>query len=835
MVLLSFCITLPGLCQSGVRGRVINNFTKEPVSFASIYWKKAGVGGISDSSGNFNLPFSRHTIDTLVVSYVGFVDVMRTVNKVKDTGAIVMTLNQLKQNFGVEVKSKFNKGLRWWKAIVANKYRNNPYQYENYAYELYNKIEIDINNIKRDYFSSKKLLKPFVFILDNIDSVSDKTPFLPVYLTESLSDYYYSTSPSKVREEIKAAKVRGIKNESILQFLGGMSQRINLYQDYINIFGKEFISPLSAVGDKFYIYKGADTQYIGGERYLHLFFKPKSEGENSFSGDCWIHAKNWGIRKINVDISASANINYVNRLSLLQEFNLLTDSTWMFGKDKFIVDFSPLGKEKTSFVARKSSTYKNVRINDTSILKKLAANSEKEEVMVSEEARLKNDQFWANSRHEELSNNEQKIYWMMDTLKNMPVFKKYMNVVTFLVDGHKKLGPVEIGPWYKWISGNQLEKLRVRFDLGTTEQFSKYLRLHGYLAYGFKDGAFKGRFDASYRLPADNGLSFFTSYTHDLDNGRTRYNDEDITTDNIFSQLIRRPNIKQKFLGVDEIKFMVTKEWKNKLSVQPFFVHTSYETFNPLPTRRQLLTHADQFTLVSSEMGIKFRYAPGEKSITSHRKERKLKTNQPVYELRAVFGVPDIVGSDYQYQRLGTSITHILRIPRWGKLNYMVYAGKVFSKEDLPFMLLETHPGNEIYYYNKQSFNLMNRFEYISDQYAGINIEHNIEKKLINLLPFMRKTNMRQFWNFKSVVGNLSDGNRVLNIQNFNYEYRMRSLRGGFYTEVGTGLENIFKLLRIDFVWRYAPLRNIPRGVSPSLFKSNTNDFGVFGSVRFQF
>lgn len=207
----------------------------------------------------------------------------------------------------------------------------------------------------------------------------------------------------------------------------------------------------------------------------------------------------------------------------------------------------------------------------------------------------------------------------------------------------------------------------------------------------------------------------------------------------------------------------------------------------------------------------------------------------PVFEARAAWGIEGLLGSNYQYSRIGANITHNTRIPRWGKLNYMVYGGQIFSNEALPFMVLEIHPGNEIYYYNKQSFNLMNRFEYISDKFVGINLEHNLEKKLINLLPFMRKTNMRQFWNVKSVWGNLSDKNRLLNIQDYYYEYRMRALRGGFYTEVGTGFENIFKLLRIDLVWRFAPLRNIPPGMNPALFKSRTNDFGIFGSVRFQF
>ncbi len=820
--------------RSNLNGIVINDFTKESVPFASIYWKKAGFGTTSDSAGHFQLRLSHNLVDTLVVSYVGFADVYKLFkNTTKDTARVEMILKELKLSNTVEVKSKFNKGLRWWKLIVANKPKNDPYKYENYAYELYNKIELDINNVNRKYFTDKKLLKPFVFLLDNIDSVSDRTPFLPAYITESLSDYYYSKAPHKIREEIKAAKTDGLKNESILQFIGGMNFKVNVYENFTNTLGKEFISPLSNVGDKYYNYKGADTQYISGQRYLHLLFSPKREGENTFSGDCWIHGSNWGIYRINLNISSTANINFVNRLSILQEFDLRPDSSWMFSKDKTVVDFTPFGKEKLSFIARKTSTYRNVRVNDPSIIAKLSKNAQKEELVIDESAKDKDKEFWNQQRHEELSVNEKKVYKMMDTIKTIPAFVHYTKVLTFIFDGHKKLGAIEIGPWFKWFSGNQLEKIRMRFDIGTTEQFSKHLRLHSYLAYGFKDNRFKGRADITYKLPGDNGITLYGSYTHDLDNGRTRYNDEDITTDNLFSQLIRRPNVRQKFLGVDEIKFYVNKEWKNKFSIQPFFVRTDYETFTPLPTRRQL-SHNFSDQLISTELGIKFRLAPGEKTFSSHRRDRKIKSNAPIYEFRSAFGIKGVLGSGYEYQRLGLNITHTFRIPRWGKMNYMAYTGKLFSNNPLPFMVLEIHPGNEIYYYNKQSFNLMNRFEYISDEFAGINLEHNLEKKLINLLPFMRKTNMRQFWNLKSVWGNLSDQNRALNIQDYYYEYRMRSLRGGFYTEVGTGFENIFKILRIDLVWRFAPLRNIPAGLNPNLFKSNTNDFGVFGSVRFQ-
>ena len=822
--------------RGSIRGKVVNDFTKETVPFASIFWKKAGNGTTCDSAGNFIIKFSHHPLDTLIATYVGFVDVFKPfTSSLKDTSNVVLVFHELKLTNTVEVKSKFHKGLRWWRMIVANKPKNNPYKYKNYAYELYNKMELDLNNVNRKYFTDKKLLAPFVFLLENIDSVSDHTPFLPVYMTEALSDYYYSNDPVRIREEIKAAKTEGMKNESMLQFIGGINQKINVYENITNAMGKEFISPLSDVGDKYYNYKGADTQYISGQRYLHLLFSPKREGENTFSGDCWIHGGNWGIYKINLNISKTANINFVSRMSILQEFNLRPDSAWMFSKDKIVIDFDPLNKGKLSFIARKTSTYKNQRINDPSTEIKLNVNSKKSEVIISELAREKDNRFWEDQRHEELTMNEKKVYRMMDTIKTIPAFIKYTKALTFIFDGHIKKGPIEIGPWYKWVSGNQLERLRVRFDLGTTSEFSKNLRLHGYLAYGFNDGEFKGRFDVKYKVPDDHGITLFGSYTHDLDNGRTRYNDEDITTDNIFSQLIRRSGIPQKFLMVDEYKIEVTKEWKNNFSIQPFFTRTDYKTYNPLPTRNSLLGRVRQEELVSSELGAKFRLAIGERTFSGHRKERKIKTNFPVFELRTAWGIQDLLGSQYQYTRLGVNISQTTRIPRWGKLIYLVYGGQIFTDEALPFMLTEIHPGNEIYYYNKQSFNLMNRFEYISDKYSGITIEHNIEKKLLNLLPFLRKSNMRQFWNFKAVTGELSTKSRVLNRIDYASEYKLRSLRGGTYTEIGTGFENIFKLLRIDLVWRHAPLRNLPPGIDPNLFKSNTSDFGVFASFRLQF
>ena len=817
--------------QSGfIKGKVINYFTNDAVGFASVYWEKAGNGVITDSAGRFSLRKSRMVPDTLIVSYIGYEPMHHPFNPKKDTGEIFLTLPELKLSHTVEVKSKFNKGLRWWKSIVLHKKENDPYQFNNYSYELYNKLELDINNIKRSSFEDNRLLKPFAFILKNIDSNSEVKHFLPIYLTESISDYYYSNNPYRVREEIKAIQTNGIKNETVMQFLGGVSQKINIYENYLNFFNKEFISPVSIIGDKYYNYRGADTQTIKNQKYFHLLFFPKQAGSNTFSGDCWIHSTTWAIQKITLNISATANINFVNRLSIVQEFAQTEKGKWVFAKDKFIADLSPFSKEKISFIGRKTSTYKNVQINKPFVENILAKNKTKEQVIVNENSRSFDNAYWTNNRHEPLSLNENKVYGMIDTLKHMPLFKKYTNTVEFIFDGHKKFNKIEIGPWYKWISGNQLEKLRMRFDVGTTTQFSEHLRLNGYLAYGFKDARWKGKASFNYKLNGHESWSLSSSYTDDLDNGRIRYNDDDdATTDNLFSQLIRRQGIKQKFIGIKEWKVGLTKEWEKCFTGQISLSNSNYITYGPLPAQNNFSLKGNNL-VINTELSLKLRYAPGEKQIETRYKKIKIKSNLPVIEAKYAVSLPGILKSEYSFQKITLLLNQKFRLPRWGQIDYMVYGGRYFG-DSIPFMLLEIHPGNEIYYYSKHSFNLMNRFEYFSDQYIGFNIEHNFEKKLLNLVPFLRKTKIRQFWNVKTVWGDLSKADRVFNKLEFG-TYRLKRLRGHNYTEIGTGIDNIFKFFRIDLVWRFAPSFVIPL---TSTVPNKQQNFGIFGSFRLQF
>jgi len=808
-----------------IKGIILNGFTQEPIPYASLQWQKSKQGVVCDSLGKYSIVISNNPDDSLIVNCVGFEPTKYAFPDIQKLN-FKLTLETLSINESITVKTKFNKGLRWWKLVVKNKPKNNPYSYLNYKCEIYNKLELDLNNVNRKSFSNIPFLKPFSFILDNIDSVSDEKPFLPILMTETLSDYYYSKSPNKTKEIIKASQTHGIKNNVMMQLVNSVNQNINIYENYIKILGKEFISPLSDFGDKFYKYRGVDTQYIKGQKVYHLLFTPLNDGENTFLGDAWIDASSWAIHKINLNISKTADINFINRLNIAQEFEKIDSGKLIIAKDKITADFSPLPKDKLTLIVRRSNSYQKYNFNADSVMTVLNTNKKSNELFYTNDAIVTDKNFWSNLRHDTLNKNEENILHLIDTLKSIPLFKDYSRDVEFLVDGYRKYGKIELGPWYKWISGNQLEKTRFRFDLGTTTEFSKNLRLYGYLAYGIKDQKLKENLGLIYKFKKAKGLSVEVSYLNDLDNGRVRFSEDDITTDNIFSQLFRRPGISQKFLGIEEYKLKLSKDWESGISNTIIFTRTNYEPYTPLPNK---ITFTNG-SIVNTNLQYRFRYAPGERKLETNRRKIRFKGNKPIYEFNINQALNGLFGSKYNYTKLSASVSQKLRIPNLGTVAYNVYGGKIYG-DSIPFMLLELHPGNEVYVYSRNGFNLMNRFEYYSDTYAGFQMEHNIEKKLINLIPFLRKTKIRQFWNIKGVWGNMNMSNRVFNKTELG-AYRLKSLRDYTYLEYGTGFDNLFRFFRIDFVWRQSPPH--PANYTPSRTQPAQN-FGVFSSFKLQF
>jgi hypothetical protein len=804
-------------------GVILDFQSGERIPFASMRLVKSGNGKLSDSAGGFTFHFEQWPRDTLEISYVGFQTYSLPLSDsliqraTHDSLFLVINLNRGKYINEVVVSRKVDFGLLLWRKIVRRKEKNDRYRFRNFSYELYNKLELDLNKINRERMENVKLLKPFKFILNNIDS-SEAHPFLPVYITETLSDYYYEREPTKRREVIIGSKTVGLDNESVSKYLGGMEQNIDFYNNFIPVFDKRFASPLSNNGDYYYRYKIVDTQYVNSRRLLHLIFTPKRKGENTFEGDCWVHDSSFAIQKMTLRLGPEANINFVDELTLIEEFSLINDTTWFLTKDKFVVTLSALGKKRLGMIGRKTTTYKNILYNDSSITRELEKNRIAEEVLFAENAREQPDSFWTDNRHEKLSKDEKAVYKMMDTLITMPAFHTYANVLNFVGTGYLNIGNYQIGPWYNWIYSNELQGVRVRFDLGTNKYFNKNLTLHGYLAYGFGDQVWHWEADALYIFKRNPRMSLYGMFRQDLDYGQQYY--DEITSDNIFAIAVRKPGVPIKFINLTEQKVEWFNEWLNGFSLT---LTADHKVYNP-ELNLAPLSDFEKGTgnpMNGFEMSVKLRFAFLEKFFETTFYRTSLGSDYPIIDVKYTHGFPGVLGSTLTYNKYFVGISDYLKLPPIGTIYYNLFGGKTTGVQPYPF--LNVAPGNETYYYNKYAFSLMNKYEYLHDQFLGFNFEHNIGSGIFKFTGLTRKLKWRQFYDVKLLWGHLSPANAAYNN---NSDYTFKSLDGQTYMEIGTGVDNIFRFLRVDFIWHLLPTGQ------PVVYRQQ---FGVFWSLRVQF
>jgi hypothetical protein len=818
IVLFVFCQQVAAQ-RKVIAGIVKDNHSDEPVPFSSVQFKNTTIGKLTDSAGKFTIILNHWPTDTLEVTNVSYQTFDYIFNKGKDSVFVTVLLEPRKISDNASVKIKINKGLYLWKRIVQHKPQNDKFRFDNFSYELYNKLELDLKNFNAGKLAKFKPLRPITNIINENTDSSEGLKYLPAYLTESLSDYYYQKKPLRRREIIKAANTNGIKNESMLKFLGGTDQNVNVYNNFIPVIDKQFISPISDNGDSYYNYSVIDTQFIGGKAHFHLVFAPKRKGENTFDGDCWVQASTFGIQKMNLRLGNEANINFLERVSLVQEFQLLNDTTWFLLKDKFIVNVSPIGENKAGFIGRKTTTYENIVFNDSSVIRELDKNKLFEEIITLPGAADKPKEFWDTARHEELSKNEKGIIRMIDTLTNSESFKKFTNTLSFIGTGYLKTGNYQLGPWFNWFTSNGWEGFRMRFDLGTNKYFNKKIWLHGYLAYGFGDEKFKGKAEIFY-LPNKNPRTFlYGSYTNDLDFGQNYYGE--VTSDNIFALAIRKPNVPRKYISSKETRFEFYHQRKNGFSGFLTLVHKEFNPLKNLPLKSSFVTANNPNPLTTFEATFRLRFALLEKYLENTFFRTSLGSPYPVVELYVTRGISGILKSSYNYTKLSANVSDYIKISPLGNISFFAYAGKTYGT--LPYVLLDIAPGNELFYYNKYALNTIIRWEYLHDRYAGLNFEHNFGSGIFKWFGPTRKMKLRQFWTAKVLTANLSDANRAFNFKNGN---SFQTLDGKTFVELGTGVDNILRLLRIDFIWRVLPTPLPPEKI---------RRFGIYGSIRFGF
>lgn len=800
--------------KTKVSGIVLDAATGDTLPFVNIYFQDTKIGTTSNLEGAYVLE-SFYATDTLMASFVGYKTFKAKIKKDVDQ-TLIIKLNPSTEDLPelIVLPNDENPAHAILRKIIKNKEINNREKLDHYQYEVYNKIELDLNNITED-FTKNKAFKKFDFIFDNIDSTDEK-PYLPMFMSESLSDFYYRKNPRAEKEYIKATKVSGVENESVSQFTGDMYQKVNIYENFLPVFGKNFVSPISDRGLNYYRYYLVDSMYIEKYWCYEMQFIPKRKGELTVEGTMWVNDTTYAIKFITGQVSKDANINFVNELVVSQTFEQVEDEVWMLTKDELLVDFE-INNKAMGFYGRKTTTYRDFKINQP---KEAGFYDGVENIFVNDTAQDRDDHYWSVHRHEALNENQEGIYQMIDTLEDLPIVNTYIDAIQTLSTGYWVKGKFEIGPIYSVYTRNVVEGSRVRFGMRTSNDFSKMVEFSGYGAYGFFDKEFKYGAGTRFFLTKKPRRLVQLVYKHDVEQvgvSSNAYNNTSIVT------FLRR-NPLNKLVFNSEFRATYFREWFPGLSSELLLRNT---TFHPLGITQFNLIKPDgtiwpQVGITATEVAFNTRFAYNEEFLSGEFDRISLGTKYPVLSVTYTYGIPNLLGSNYEYHKARFSFQHKIPLGIFGTFKYQFEVGKIFGKA--PYPLLEVHNGNETWSYNETAFNMMNILEFVSDEYISFKAHQHFDGLFLNKIPLLRKLMWREVVTLTGVYGKISDKNlSIMELPSYTSTLQQKP-----YLEMAAGIENIFKFIRIDVLWRMTYLDNEYDGIKVS-------SIGLRGKFQFEF
>lgn len=795
IILIFSLIFIQSYAQTKVRGKIFDKDTKEPIPFANVAFKGTTIGTITDHTGIFFME-TRTDVDSIQVSCMGYKSITIAINK---NAFQEFELYLKPQSYDIEevvVRPGENPAHKILRKVIANRKKNDYRRFNSYSYESYNKIELDLNNFNKN-LKYVKGLKPLGILFEGTDtSTVNGKIYLPFMISESLSDYYFRRRPipKRQKEIIKAINISGVDNKSVKQFTGQMYTEINFYENFVDIFEKQFVSPIAYTGRLTYKYYLTDSAFIDNKWCYQLSFKPRLRGGLTFKGDMWVADTTFAIKSMSARISPGANIDFIVDMFIKQQFTAIDDSLYFPNQEYIFIDFN-ISNFTAGFFGKKTSTRKNIKINPK-FHKNFFSKTIPREIIALDSSSNKSADFWEKARYKKLSSKEKQIYATVDSLFKIPKFLRMKKLVNFLTLGYFPVGYFEFGPYQDFISKNVIEGRRFSLGGRTTYDFSRKIELSGSIAYALGDKKFKYFGGAKYKFKNKNWTMAKAFYQYDMI--QLGENRSQFSSNSFFSSaLSRTPN--DNLLIAHNWEVGLEKDWTKGV-------------YNDLTFTGSLIYPSDSVKFITnsgeekkrlniSEIRLNTHIAINEEYVAGVFSRAAFGSVFPTININYIFSVPNFKYSDYNYQKLIINLKHFIYLGPLGKFSYFVEAGKIWGK--VPYPLLELHPGSETYMYEPNSFNLMNFYEFASDEYVSIFLENHFDGIIFNRIPILRRLHLREFIYGRGVIGNLKDENR----NEFKLPETLNDVNKP-YIEVGAGIDNILTFFSINAVWRLTHLEN---------------------------
>ena len=823
-LLLGCCISVSA---QNIQGVVTDSLTNEPIPYLSVFYEGKGVGSITDNDGNYKVE-TRKGWNKLTFSAVGYVTkvvniipgVTKNLNVRMRPDDIMLDEVVLKPK-REKYSRKNNPAVELMKKVIAHKKNNKLSENDYYQYNKYQKITMSLNDVTPEMLE-KGMYKKMPFLKDQIELCEETNKFiLPISVDETASQKIYRKHPKSEKTIIKGMSSTGVNElfatgDMLSTVLKDVFTDVNIYDNDIRLLQYPFISPISSSDAiSFYKFYIMDTTFVDKDKCFHLTFVPNNSQDFGFTGHLYVLAdSSYTVKKCTMNLPKKSGVNFVDNMDIIQEFEQLPNGEWVLKTDDMIVEMT-LMKIMQGFQIRRTTRYSDYAFDELpqQLFKRKGAEIKEADAM------MRGDDFWNQYRPVPLTQTESSMDMLVKRLEQMPGFKYVIFVLKAFIENFVETGTkehpskVDIGPVNTMISNNYIDGLRLRMSAQTTANLNPHLFFKGYYAYGFKDhrskymGEVEYSFNKKEYLPREfpkNSITF--SYQYDVMSPTDKFLKTD--KDNVFVSFKTSTVDQMSYVRNIALKYENETQFGLKTTVE--VKHSTDEPTGGLA----YITNDDQKTLVpeiqTMEASLAFRYAPGETFVNTKQRRIPVSFDAPVFTLSHTAGFKGVLGGEYNYNLTEIGLYKRFWFSSWGKIDMFVKGGAQWNK--VPFPLLIMPAANLSYILQRETFNLINNMEFLNDRYASLDVSWDLNGKIFNRIPLLKKLKWREAIGFKMLYGHLTDKNNPMKHPG-DSELFLFPIRDGRptsfvmdpktpYMECSVGIHNIFKILHIDYVRR---------------------------------
>ena len=803
-----------------IKGVVVDEETGDTISKTGVQYKNSNISTACDKNGFFTI--ERRNDEYLTFSAVGYKTLSILIGPNTPSEMRITLKSETKRLNEVTIKAKRGKysrknnpAVELMKRVIAAKKRTDLSNHDYYQFNKYQKLTFAINDISPAQLENEKTQKK-QWLINQIEVCQyNNKLILPLSVDETVTQNLFRKDPKNEKTIVLGQNTTGVNDliqtgDVLNTVIKDVFTDVDIYDDQIRLLQYPFTSPIGKDAIDFYRFYIVDTLYVDNDECYHLQFVPNNQQDFGFRGELWVLTDTTlHVKKCKLTLPKKTDVNFTDNLSILQEYTKLPNGEWALTTDDMIVEMSVV-KFMTKFIVIRTTRMSNYAFNKIPDREFKG----KAKIKYDPNSKMRDDDFWATNRMVHLTNGESSMSSFITGLSNTKGFKYILFGLKALIENFVETGKksyVDIGPINTMISTNFIDGLRTRLSAQTTANLSPHFFLSGYYARGWKSHKdyYKGQLTYSFNKKEYMPWEFpkrtitFTS-TYDVCSPSDKFMPTD--KDNVFTAFKWTEVDKMMFYNRQELAFEYEQYWGLKTTVK---LKTEENEacgslyFKPLATNGG----ASVNRIRTTEASFQLRYSPGETYVNTKQRRLRVNFDPPVFTISHTVGVKGVLGGDYDYNLTEASIYKRFWLNSWGKLDVSVKGGVQWNK--VPFPLLIMPAANLSYIVEDETFNLINNMEFLNDRYASLDVSWDLNGKLFNRIPLIKKLKWREWLGIRCLWGTLTDKNNPTLERNAGDPVLMQFPEGSYimdpkrpYIELVAGIHNIFKLLHVEYIHR---------------------------------